>query len=501
MSSDQVPSTPHHTCAAVPPAPKRTPSRTTLLGTLSVRKRRRVSIASFDLEAELGIPAPPESAVEETDADRFVAIRSPSSIVPLNTTPRTNRIAKSFGLLDDRVLNYTEGPSSPSETKLRTMLRRSASELFNVPRLPSSVSAKANLAARKQFVMALDGPGISRDPFAFSMSWSQTNCIGVAFNLNVYFQNLDTRAIIHLCRVSEGVGPVHSLGWRAEPHSHILGLGTTSGNVGIWDASSQKQIADWSNEKVPVGGCHWNENVLAFGRKDGRVSLFDVRTPKEIRQTKGHKRHVHGVKWSPDGKYLASGDHAGTVHIWDQRASDYLTSGDKKLLAKHEGPVKAISWSPWQSGLVATGGMFPDGAIQIFNVNKLSGVSPPLVIDTSTNITSLHWSPHCKELLSTHGTSWTKDQALYDYPPPAKEAPITPFTNSMTVHGYPSSERIVSVVGHSAGIAHSCIGPDGCSIFTVSPVEETIKMFKVWASSESFAKRDGQGLGRMNTIR
>jgi cell division cycle protein 20 (cofactor of APC complex) len=271
-----------------------------------------------------------------------VAIRSPSSI-PLHTTPRTNRIAKSFGLLDDRILTYTEGHASPSETKLRSMLRRSVSELFNVPRSTSSVSAKANLAARRQFVMALDGPGISRDPFAFSMTWSRTNCIGVAFKSDVYFQNLETRAIVHLCRVSVDDGPVHSIDWRDEPQSHILGLGTMSGNVRVWDATTLTQVANWSDDKSPVGGMHWSEYVLAVGRKDGRVSLFDLRSPKEIRQTRGHKRHVHGVKWSPDGKYLATGDHSGTVHIWDQRTTNYFTSGDKKLLAKHDGPVKVKS--------------------------------------------------------------------------------------------------------------------------------------------------------------
>ncbi|KAF8440023.1 WD40 repeat-like protein [Boletus edulis BED1] len=500
MSSDQVPpSTPRQACA-VPLTVKRTPSRTTFSNTLSTRKRRRVSIPSFDLEAELGIPASTELAVEETDADRFVAIRSPSSI-PLHTTPRTNRIAKSFGLSDDRVLTYAEGPASPSETKLRSLLRRSVTELFNIPRSTSSVSAKANLGARKQFVMALDGPGISRDPFAFSMTWSRANCIGVAFRSDVYCQNLETREIVHLCRVLADDGPVHSIDWRDQPQSHILGLGTTSGKVRVWDALSLSLVADWSGDGSPVGGMHWNESVLAVGRKDGRVSLYDLRTPEVIREAKGHKRHVHGVKWSPDGKYLATGDHSGNVHIWDQRAANYLTIGDKKLLAKHNGPVKAISWSPWQGGLVATGGTFPDGSIQIFDVNKISTVSPPLVIGTYTNVTSLHWSSHCKELLSTHGSSWTKSQTLYDYPPSAKETPTTPFTNSMTVHSYPSCERVVSVVGHSAAIAHSCIGPDGCSIFTVSPAEETIKMFRVWAAPGSQAKDDEQGLARKNAIR
>ncbi|KIJ64387.1 hypothetical protein HYDPIDRAFT_112395 [Hydnomerulius pinastri MD-312] len=498
MSSDQTPGTPHHGCAV--PLLKRTPSRATISNSHSTRKRRRVSIASFDFETEIGVPTNPEIALEETDADRFLSTRSSSSI-PLHTTPRTNRIAKSFGLIDDRVLNYSEGPLKPFEPKVRSLLRRSASELFYLPRSPSSVSAKANLAARKHFVMALDGPGISRDPFAFPMAWSRTNCIGVAFKSDVYYQNLETRAIVHLCRVAFADGPVHSIDWEGESKPHVLALGTTSGSVRAWDALSQKQIADWSDDKSPVGGMHWNENVLAVGRKDGRVSLFDLRTPKEISHTRGHKRHVHGVKWSPDGKHIATGDQSGTIHVWDRRANEYLTYNDKKLLAKHEGPVKAISWSPWQSGLIATGGGFPDGAIQIFDVNKLSVSSPPLVIKTFTNITSLHWSPHCKELLSTHGSSWTMSQTFHTYPPSGREAPTTPFTNSMTVHSYPSCEKIVSVIGHSAPIGHSCIGPDGCSIFTVSPMEETIKMFKVWSAPDEQGKEDGGGMIHKSTIR
>lgn len=245
--------------------------------------------------------------------------------------------------MDDRVLNYSESPSTPFETNVRSLLRRSASELFNIPRATSSVSARANLAARKHFVMALDGPGISRDPFAFPMAWSRTNCIGVAFKSDVYYQNLETRAIVHMCRVAFADGPVHSIDWDGEVKPHVLALGTTGGKVRAWDALTQKQIADWSDDPSPVGGMHWNENVLAVGRKDGRVSLFDLRTPKEISHNKGHKRHVHGVKWSPDGKLLATGDQSGTIHVWDQRSNEYLTYNDKKLLAKHEGPVKVRS--------------------------------------------------------------------------------------------------------------------------------------------------------------
>ncbi|KAG6336313.1 hypothetical protein ID866_2789, partial [Astraeus odoratus] len=483
---DPTPSTPQN-LACREPLLKRTPSRATLANSHSIKKRRRVSIATFDIETELGGRPSQETAVEETDADRFLAVRS-SSALPLNTTPRTNRIAKAFGLFDDRVLNYGERTIPPAQTRVHSLLRRCASELLNIPRAISPLSAKSNLAIRKQFVMALDGPGISHDTFASPMAWSPSNCIGVAFKSNVYFQNLETRSIVHLCHMSATDGLVHSVDWDNKVNPHILVLGTTRGVVQAWDSLAQKQLSEWSDDKSPVGGMHWNEDVLAVGRKDGRVTLLDIRSPRQIKNIEGHKRHVHGVKRSPDGKFLATGDHFGVVYIWDVRAGRHLTVDDRRDLIKHEGPIKAISWAPWQDGLLATGGLFPDGRIQLWNVNKLTA---PFIIDTLTNITSLHWSPHCKEILSTHGSSWEPWHVMRRMEPTVRQAPKTPFTNSMTVHAYPSCDKVVCVNAHSAPIGHSCIGPDGCSVFTVSPIEETIKMFKVWSAPEGKSDHGG----------
>ncbi|KAI5992395.1 WD40-repeat-containing domain protein [Pisolithus albus] len=484
---DLSPSTPQRSCSQTPLL-KRTPSRATLSISQSSKKKRRFSIQTFDFEAtELGAPPASEVAVEETDADRFLAVRG-STMLPLNTTPRTNRIAKSFGLVDDRVLNCGETSATPAQTKVRSILRRCASELLDTPRTMSAISAKSNLAVRKQFVMALDGPGISLNLFASPMAWSHSNCIGVAFKLNVYFQNLDTRVIVRLCGVPVTDGVVHSVDWGGIANQHILALGTTCGVVQAWDSLAQKQVVDWSDDDSPVGGIHWNGDLLAVGRKDGRVSLFDIRASKQVQQVEGHRRHVIGAKWSPDGRYLATGDQSGSVHVWDIRAKDHVTVNDRKVLMKHEGPVKAISWAPWQGGLLATGGLFPDGKIQLWNIHKPNA---SLTIPTDTNVTALHWSPHCKEILSTHGLSWEPWHVMRRSEPPAKQAPRTSFSNSMTVHAYPSCDKIVSVHAHSAPIGHACIGPDGCSIFTVSPVEETIKMFKVWSAPVDKGKDDG----------
>ena len=132
--------------------------------------------------------------------------------------------------------------------------------------------------------------------------------------------------------------------------------------------------------------------------------------------------------------------------------------------------------------------MYPDGKIRVWNVNNTLGTAPPVhIIPLNTSVTSLVWSPHCKELLSTHGISWlprggandscpnlpasassstsasaaagaaSLDDPLGRTPPPGaggggsgrrRDRPIsakTPLTNALAVHAYPSLRRVVSV--------------------------------------------------------
>jgi cell division cycle protein 20 (cofactor of APC complex) len=50
-------------------------------------------------------------------------------------------------------------------------------------------------------------------------------------------------------------------------------------------------------------------------------------------------------------------------------------------------------------------------------------------------------------------------------------------------------------------VGHSCMAPDGCSVFTVSPMEETIKMFRVWAAPDDKERNEGSEMTLRSTIR
>ncbi|THH28765.1 hypothetical protein EUX98_g5426 [Antrodiella citrinella] len=427
-------------------------------------------------------------------ADRFISAHP--SFSSLQATPRSNRIARVFGLIDNRVLHYTDEGLPTSPQKAFTDIRTNFSKLLAKSTVIPLTSAAAHLGKRQQFLLALDGPGVSQDIFAYPISWSGKGqgCIAVACDRDVYYQDLNSRVISHLCKLPKGdnIGRLSSIDWCREESSY-LAAGTTSGVVQLWDASATVKLRDWTvSPKEAIGGMCWNARTLTVGSEAGIISFFDSRMSSAYSEISLHRADVLGCRWSHDGHYLASSDHRGVVYVWDARASKVLSNGDKlggKM--KHNAPVKALSWCPWQPDLLATGSFYPDGKIRIFSMKTISVIPEPLhTIPLHTQITSLQWSSHCKELLSTQGKSW--DPLL-----PAGSNKFTPIkttlTNSLAVHSYPSLSRVVSVTAHGEEVGQSCLSPDGTMVFTISPKEEAMKMWKVWSAPKDGAKHSAFG--------
>ncbi|KAI0056836.1 WD40 repeat-like protein [Artomyces pyxidatus] len=464
-------------------------SRISITNDFSV-KRQRVSIGCIDVEAD---PLPRQEYGDsnvEPKSDRFIASRS-EPLFPMDTTPRTNRLAKVFGLADDRVLNFSDPPSSNTpDGKMLSALRRSASQLFHTPQTVHPTSASAHLAKRRQFILALDGPGIPQDPWAYPLAWSRKNVIAVACGHDIYYQNLDTRQVAHLCNLPRpSMGRIRALAFAQDDKPHLVSLGTSTGYVQVWDSEEKKRLRTWpNNDWMGVTSLSWKGREFATGRCDGKIAMLDIRMPEEVRKFKAHRGDIFGLQWSADGKYLVSSDHDGIVHVWDSRN---MSSRIGKM--KHEGAVKAVAWCPWKPDLLATAGTYPDGNIQIWSTSSLSStVTPdPLhTIPTDTNVYSLHWSPHSKELMSTHGLAWDRPESSRDRLPATLEPVPSPLTNSITVHAYPSCRRLVSVPAHTGTVSQSCLSPDGTMAFTICYREEAMKMWKVWGCREEKEKRE-----------
>lgn len=221
-------------------------------------------------------------------------------------------------------------------------LRSNFSQLLYRAAQVTPTSASANLGGRKQFILALDGPGVPTDPFAYPLTWSKNNVIAVACGKDVYHQDLDNRAIVHMCEIDRGLyGRPRSVQW-SPIEATTLAVGTTVGAVQLWDAPTKKRLQDWT---VPsedcIGGMDWNRSLLTVGTDCGQVNFYDQRMQAVAHRVNRHKSKVHGVKWSVDGNYLASSDQQGIVYLWDARGGKMLTDESKmggKI--KHNAPVK-----------------------------------------------------------------------------------------------------------------------------------------------------------------
>lgn len=121
--------------------------------------------------------------------------------------------------------------------------------------------------------------------------------------------------------------------------------------------------------------------------------------------SKAHRFEVCGLQWSPDGSRLASGGNDNMVCIWN--ASD--PSEPFKVLRGHQAAVKvswllsdrllysywwdeasyiycvlqAVSWCPWQTNTLATGGGSNDQNIRFWNTYTGECVN---TIDTKSQV-------------------------------------------------------------------------------------------------------------------
>ncbi|KXN92530.1 Cell division cycle 20.3, cofactor of APC complex, partial [Leucoagaricus sp. SymC.cos] len=481
---------------------------------LQSQKRRRMSTTSFDGDKENEGRSGANLSLLDSPLDRFIPNR-PKMNAPLQVTPRTNRISKQFGLLDDRILNFKDinesSNTNPSSKVIITndvdtlhLLRKNASSLFNTipPHKPTSVTE--NLLKKRQCLVVLDSPNIQPHIDAYPISWSKQNLIAVACGRDVYYQNLNTKSVAHLCRSQVSTSPIWAIQWAGKKRETYLASGMEDGYLQIWDA--MRPVAEYDNgmiqrsvgdlvqtyhiaEEARVSVCAWADdgNTLAVGARDKKVSILDVRVEHVVGIAGTHRDKVLGMSWSSDGNFLASSDYGGNVYIWDKRAGKTLAEfGDQH--PTHEKTFQALAWCSWKSDLLATGSYSPEGKIRIWSATTVgSHTSEPLqTIPLNTAVYSLQWSPHCKELLSTHGASFTPIHSRYTASSSTNDnqqvkAVLSPLTNSITVHDYPSGRRLMSLSNaHSNVVSHCCLGPNGQNVFTVSPAEETIKMWQVW---------------------
>ncbi|XP_064415504.1 fizzy-related protein homolog [Latimeria chalumnae] len=347
--------------------------------------------------------------------------------------------------LNTRMVN-SEGADEISPYSLSPVSNKSH-KLLRSPRKPTRKISKIPFKV-------LDAPELQDDFYLNLVDWSATNVLSVGLGACVYLWSACTSQVTRLCDLSVDGDSVTSVCWNER--GNLVAVGTHKGYVQIWDAAAGKKLTCLDGHSARVGALAWNADQLSSGSRDRLILQRDVRTPplQSERRLQGHRQEVCGLKWSPDHQHLASGGNDNKLFVW---SSSGLSPAQQ--YTEHLAAVKAITWSPHQHGLLASGGGTADRCIRFWNTLTCQ---PLQCVDTGSQVCNLAWSKHANELVSTHGYS----------------------QNQILVWKYPSLTQVAKLTGHSYRVLYLAISPDGEAIVTGAG-DETLRFWNVFSKTRS----------------
>lgn len=267
---------------------------------------------------------------------------------------------KSFGLLGKQRLTYRDENTNPAASAQKGddgaygLLRKSASSLMSPPKPANGCSVSQNLAKSRHATLVLDSPGLTLKLFSEPLSWSLDNRIAVACGKDVYYQDLVTRKVTHFFQsgIRYPTKEAVAISWGDQKHQKDLACLNSNGACEVFKIGTTQAITLYSSPPGSTGSepqakaLSWSGDIIACGMSNGENRFYDVRDRKEQFRLGGknlHKQSVISLAYNGAGSYLASGDVAGNVHIWDVRAHKTLSQINSSSRIKHRAPAKVCA--------------------------------------------------------------------------------------------------------------------------------------------------------------
>ncbi|KAJ6968335.1 hypothetical protein NC653_036324 [Populus alba x Populus x berolinensis] len=332
--------------------------------------------------------------------------------------------------------------------------------LFSSSSVHSSKPVKPQRHIPQRPEMTLDAPDIMDDFYLNLLDWGNNNVLAIALGTTVYLWNASNSSISEVVTVDEEDGPVTSINWA--PDGRHLAVGLDNSNVQLWDSTTNQMLRTLrGGHRLRVTSLAWNRHLLTTGGRDAKVINNDVRIREHVVESyEGHRQEVCGLKWSASGQQLASGGNDNLLFIWDRfMASSNSPRHWLHKLEDHTAAVKALSWCPFQSNLLASGGGGNDRHIKFWNTQTGTCLNS---VDTGSQVSALQWNKHERELLSSHG-----------------------FTeNQLILWKYPSMVKTAELSGHTSPVLFMTQSPDGYTVASAAG-DETLRFWNVFGNPKA----------------
>ncbi|XP_053310467.1 cell division cycle protein 20 homolog B [Spea bombifrons] len=282
--------------------------------------------------------------------------------------------------------------------------------------------------------------GLHNDYYLNLLDWNSENLVAIGLRSVVHIWSGESNSVTQTIRLPSSSTYISSVSWI--DCGACLAVGTSNGEVQLWDIETQKRLRNMLGHMSVVGALSWNQHILSSGSRLGHIHHHDVRMAQHHVGTVTHKQGICSLKWSPSGKHLASGSSDGQLNIWPNDPGTTRLNAPLQNMG-HTTAVKAMSWCPWLSEIIGVGGGMTDGHIRIWDISTGKNIHSA---NTNSQICSILWLPETKELVTGHG----------------------PHKNQMTIWKYPCLSKVTDFYGHRGRVLHLALGPDQKKIFSAA---------------------------------
>ena len=250
-------------------------------------------------------------------------------------------------------------------------------------------------------------------------------------------------------------GQINSIAF--SPDGELLASGSDDWTFRLWDVKAGAHIATLEHitgrTRSQVKKVAFSHNGQLLATAGQHVKLWDVSTQTEIAMLQ-HSNYVWALAFSPDGHFLAAGDQAGSVKIWDVQERQVVSAleGDSRY-------VSAVAFSPDGRTLASAG---YDGQIKLWET-----VSDWSLLGT----------------LQNRGTAYTLDFS------PDGKALVSTGHAAVTLWSVEGGEEITSLTGHSAWVFGAAFSPDGKTLVSGGD-DGTVRVQNIESYLQTLQKRE-----------
>jgi WD40 repeat protein len=196
------------------------------------------------------------------------------------------------------------------------------------------------------------------------------------------------------------------------PDGQMFLSGSCDQTLKLWDTNNPDIVVEFEGVRgqiyavdVSSDGKYAVTGGFSLGREAGAIGalqLWDMETYKEIRQLSGHANIVTSVKFSPDGTFLASGSHDGTVRLWEVK-----TGREIRRLEEAGSTIMAVAFSGDGTRLVSAGVRNREGVIRQWDVG--TGEQLTQIASPSGRVTGVAFLNEAR-IISSSGRIFVQDK-------------------------------------------------------------------------------------------